>query len=439
MNKTDTIYSLSTLYGKSGVAVFRISGKRAFDALKYLNIQLEISPRTTHLVNIINPVTKELIDKALVVYFKAPNSFTGEDVLELHTHGSIAVINELLDVFSRSGFMRLAEPGEFSRRAFYNQKMDLVEAEGLADLIEATTQRQKQLALRQVSGQLTELYESWRYRLIGVLAKIEALIDFPDEDVPEDVIHEAVAEIQNLNSDISAHVNNHSAELISHGLQIALIGAVNAGKSTILNTIANRDVAIVSDEEGTTRDLVEARIDIDGYLVNIFDTAGFRNTENKVENEGIRRSKKTAENADLVFLVVDTSRDINEQISSLKHNIASLRNVTIIYNKTDLSNKTLPTDGIHHSSLEGSGKIINYIKEFLHKNVSVTIGIPARARYQESFNRVLDSLNAFDIEKGLVIASEEVRSALSELGKVTGRVHVEDVLDQLFGSFCIGK
>lgn len=440
MNKKDTIYSLSTLYGKSGVAVFRVSGTRAIDSLKYLKVATKLTERTAQLVNIINPTSGDLIDKALVIYFKAPHSFTGEDVLEFHTHGSIAVINELLDVFSRSQFMRLAEPGEFSRRAFYNQKMDLVEAEGLADLIEATTQKQKKLALRQVSGQLSALYESWRHDLITVLAKIEALIDFPDEDVPEAALNEAVAAIKKLYDEINQHVNNHSAEIVSHGLQVALIGAVNAGKSTILNTLAKRDVAIVSDEEGTTRDLVEARLDIDGYLVNVFDTAGFRDTQSKVESEGIRRSKKTAENADLVFLVVDVSKNIDEQISSLRKAIALTQNTAIIYNKIDLSDNTnFPTDGITNSSLEQSDNIINYLRNFLKKSTSDSIGIPARARYQEAFNRVLENLHAFDLDKGLVIAAEEIRTALSELGKVTGRVHVEEVLDHLFGSFCIGK
>ncbi|MBR2033357.1 MAG: tRNA uridine-5-carboxymethylaminomethyl(34) synthesis GTPase MnmE, partial [Alphaproteobacteria bacterium] len=283
-----TIYALSTVFGKSGVAIIRISGEDALQAIAKLSSinTSTIKPRYAYFTTL--KYKNNILDKALVLYFKAPYSFTGEDVVELHIHGSRAVISSVVDVLSDINNFRLAEPGEFSKRAFYNQKMDLTEAEGLADLIDAETSEQQKFAIRQMEGSLKNLYESWRETLLGILAHIEAYIDFPEEDIPDNIVYDMKNTVFKLSKDIAEHISTgNSGERLREGFRVVIVGPPNAGKSSLLNTITKRNAVIVSDIAGTTRDAIDIHLDLGGYPVILTDTAGLRETEELIEQKGI--------------------------------------------------------------------------------------------------------------------------------------------------------
>ena len=303
----NTIYALSTVFGKSGVAVIRISGNSVLSVIsKITNIDINtIKPRYAYFTDIINPNTKEILDKSLVLYFKAPYSFTGEDILEIQTHGSKAVLNSVLNILSSIEDVRLAEPGEFSKRAFYNNKMDLTEAEGLADLIDAETSEQQKYAIRQLSGNLKNLYSSWREDLVKTLSYLEAFIDFPEEDIPEYLYNDILNTVFKVKENITLHLKGNSVnERLKNGFQIVIAGATNAGKSSLINTLAKRNAVIVSDIAGTTRDAIDINLDIKGYPVVITDTAGIRETDNIVEQIGVEKSFEIIDKADLIIFIL---------------------------------------------------------------------------------------------------------------------------------------
>jgi tRNA modification GTPase len=445
-----TIFATATAPLKSGVAIIRISGQGAQSALQALatgNSQLSapIKPRTASLRKLYNPQTADEIDEALVLWFPGPASFTGEDVAELHVHGSRAVITEILEILSQMPDLRLAEPGEFSRRAYDNGKMDLTEAEGLADLIDAETKAQARQALRQKQGILKNLYDSWRKQLISMLANIEAYIDFPDEDIPDDVIEKVENSISGMQSSIINHLNdNRRGEKLRHGLQAVIIGAPNAGKSSLLNYLAKRDAAIVSNIAGTTRDVIEVHMDLNGYPIVFADTAGLRETSEAIESEGIKRAIDRAANADIKIALFDASTfpDVDN------HTLELIDSDTIIViNKADLMTGKIPEKlaklspiTISVSTQEGINKLVEKLEKLAEQHLSISSDpVITRERHRQLLQETLSHLNNFDLNEELELASENLRRAAVSLGKITGHIDVEEILDDIFSNFCIGK
>jgi tRNA modification GTPase len=440
-----TIFATATAPVKSGVAIIRISGQGAYGALQELT-RKETTPRIATLRKIYHPRTGDEIDEALVLWFPAPASFTGEDTAELHLHGSRAVITEVLEILARIPECRLAEPGEFSRRAFDNGKMDLTEAEGLADLIDAETKAQARQALRQKQGVLKDLYDSWRTSLISMLANIEAYIDFPEEDIPTSLVVGIESSITNLQNSIHSHLSdNRQGEKLRSGLQAVIIGAPNAGKSSLLNCLAKRDVAIVSDIAGTTRDVIEVHLDLNGYPLIIADTAGLREASETIEQEGIKRALSRAENADIKIALFDAT----DFPAVDKHTFELLDSDTItLINKADLVGElVIPNELLKLSPLAISVKTGRGVQEFisrLEKLAQEHLGSSAdpvitRERHRNLLSETLLHLDNFSLSDELELASENLRRAAISLGKITGHIDVEDILDDIFSKFCIGK
>jgi tRNA modification GTPase len=429
-----TIYALATPPGRAGVAVIRISGAKATQAL--IGLTTLPAPRQATLRTLKDG--KNFLDRALCIYFPAPNSFTGEDVVELQLHGGRAVVKSVLDYLGRQGGLRLAEPGEFARRAFGNGKLDLAEAEGLADLINAETKSQHIQAIRQYSGENSQRFEALRASVIYPLALLEAYIDFPDEDIPESVLNDVTNRIATLRRDISNLLNDGAiGEQIRSGIEIVLIGAPNSGKSTLMNALTKRDIAIVSPEAGTTRDLLEAPLDIGGYKVTLIDTAGIREATHEVEKQGILRARNRAQDAALKLLLVDVVADAESQSQALA---LMDKNCLKIYTKCDL--KTAPSPALQVSAKTGVGmdELIAAIKSWLDEKFT---GAPSplitQARHRQSLASSLAALEKFSIDTPLEIQCEELRHAAAAIAKITGKIEVDDLLDVIFSSFCIGK
>ena len=481
----ETIYALSSGRPPAAIAVVRISGPRAGEALKTLTGKIP-APRTAALARI-RGRKNEIIDQALALWFPAPHSETGEDVAELQLHGGRAVVAAVLGALSDLAGFRPAEAGEFTRRAFENGKLDLTAVEGLADLVMAETEGQRRQAFRQMTGALGNRAESWRSQLIQALALVEARIDFSDEaDVPQDLVTPALQIARTLEGEIaSALADGHRGERLREGLVVAIAGPPNAGKSTLLNRIAKREAAIVSPYAGTTRDVIEVHLDLGGLSVTLLDTAGIRETDDPVEREGVRRARERASAADLVLWVVDASDQVNAQSPETgKGAIASP--VWIVRNKIDLiqqvSTKNESLSQIsdkNESTLQTNKLLINVVNkglthrnEFKFNNNELTFDISATsgegfdlllaqlARHAESFlagtesalvtrarhRRALENTVAAlrrALARDLVghedLLAEELRTAARALGRLTGRVDVEDILDVIFRDFCIGK
>lgn len=443
---SQTIYALSTVYGKSGVAVIRISGKEALNVLQQItNIKVNnIKPRYAYFCDIKAANTQELLDKALVLYFKAPHSFTGEDVAEIQCHGSKAVLNSVFKTLSSLPYLRLAEPGEFSKRAFYNQKMDLTEAEGLADLIDAETSEQQKYALRQMEGNLKNLYSSWRADLVKILSYIEAFIDFPEEDIPETLYKEIIDTVFKVKSEIVSHLSgNNVNERLKNGFRVVIAGAANAGKSSLINALTKSETMIVSDIAGTTRDTVDINLDLNGYPVIITDTAGIRETENAIEKQGITRALQKIEDADAVIALYDaTEKDFDKNLITL-----SSKNIIYVANKADkLSNsekKAIKTKKhllISAKFGEGLPQLLNVITDIIKDNFTSSSNLLiTRTRYRKALEVCLENLEEFSLDKEIVLAAEDIRLACRAIGQITGTVKVDEILDNIFGSFCIGK
>ncbi len=444
----ETIYALSTVYGKSGVAVIRISGPSALQAVtRMTDIDVSgIKPRYAYFSKISDIDSRETLDQSLVLYFKGPYSFTGEDIVEFQTHGSKAVISSLMENLSRLPDFRLAEPGEYSRRAFYNGKMDLTEAEGLADLIDSETTEQQKYAMRQMEGGLKNLYEDWRTRLVKILAHLEAFIDFPDEDIPSSVMSDMKNTVFKLEDEINQHLNGDSiGERLREGFRVVIIGSPNAGKSSLLNAIVKRDAVIVSDIAGTTRDAIDIHLDLNGYPVMFTDTAGLRETGEEIEKKGIDIAYSKIHDADLVICLFDASLDNVQVFDKIRNSFKN--RALFVANKSD---KLSPEQC---SNLKKSGclvisakykdgvdellqKIGDNIKERFTSNSSLLI---TRRRYREALKDVVDNLQAFGFDKEIELTAEDIRLAARALGKITGRIEVDEVLDKIFGDFCIGK
>ena len=441
-----TIYALASAPGRAGVAIMRISGPQAAEALVALGISPLPAPRRATLAKLLHPATQETIDEALLLWFPAPHSYTGEDVAELHCHGSPAVVRELAETLSSLPGLRGAEPGEFSKRAFLNGKMSLLEAEGLADLIAADTPRQKQQALKQLQGEFGNVYDQLRVDIIGILALMEAYIDFPDEDIPEDVANQAREQTQMLARNIKNQLaDNHQGERIREGFRLAILGAPNVGKSTLLNRLAKRDIAITSDEPGTTRDSLDALLEIGGFPVILTDTAGLREGGGEVEQEGIRRSKIQAEAADIRLLMLE-----NIPLAKQPREILALadENSLILQAKSDVTSPTpfeapegynpLPISG---KTGEGIEALLVAIEEKLSA-LDAHLDGPAlitRQRHRDALVSALTHLEDSDGQAALELRAEHLRLAAAEIAKITGKIYLDDVLDVVFSSFCIGK
>ena len=435
-----TIYALSTPPGRSGVAVVRLSGPGAGGMLDALSGLPRPEPRRATLRTLRAP-DASIIDRALVLWFPGPGSFTGEDSAELHLHGGTAVIEAALAALDESGAMP-AEAGEFTRRAFENDKLDLTEAEGLADLIEAETVGQREQALAQMSGSLRALYESWREDLIAAMASIEGEIDFPDEeDVPDALSHVAYEPLSRLIASMREHLDDgRRGERVRTGFSIALIGAPNAGKSSLLNRLARREAAIVTDIPGTTRDVVEVRVTMAGFPVIISDTAGLREAVDAIEAEGVRRALDRADNADLRIGVVDARSDAD--LLDLRGRLKD--DDLLVLNKLDLAPDS-KSDGAYRLSAK-SGQGVDRLEARIEAIVRDRLGArewPAlsRARHRRAVETALSALERCRDRLADVpeLAGEDARLAVRALESLTGRVDVEDVLDRVFSQFCIGK
>ena len=442
-----TIYALSTVFGKSGVAVFRISGNNSLKAVECLTDinSSKISPRHAYFCSL-HDVKGNALDKALVIYFKAPFSFSGEDIVEIHSHGSKAVIASLLENLGMLEDFRLAEPGEFSKRAFYNGKMDLTEAEGLADLIDAETSEQQKYALRQMDGELKNLYESWRSDLVSVLSYLEAYIDFPDEELPDDIVSNLENTVFKVKNSIQSHLSqSNCGERLRDGFRVVILGEPNAGKSSLLNTLAKREAVIVSDVAGTTRDAIDVYLNIGGYPVIFTDTAGLHSTEEQIENKGIEIAYEKAEDADLIVALIDGKNPNVEQFEKLS---TSCKNKIIyVVNKSDILSQEQCYSFIEKGFMVISAKQKSGINSLIN-NVNNRIAseftgnssaLITRQRYREVLNDVFKNLNDFNLNKSIELAAEDIRLAARNIGKITGRIEVDEILDKIFGSFCIGK
>jgi tRNA modification GTPase len=428
----DTIYALSSGAVPSGVAVIRVSGPRAESALLALTHPLP-KPRTAALRTLRRP-EGGIIDQGLVLWFPAPKSETGEDMVELHVHGGRAVIQAIFGVLS-ARLLRLAEPGEFIRRGFVNGKLDLTEVEGLADLIAAETEVQRRQAMSQAGGALAKRAEEWRETLIGLRAEIEARLDFSDEgDVADALPAEFWPRVKELKTDMQDVVSGAaSGERVREGFRVAILGLPNAGKSSLLNALSRRDVAIVTNEAGTTRDVLEVPLDLRGYPVALFDTAGLREASSAAEAEGVRRARRTAEDADLLLWLSD-SADPSAPPRDLPD-----RPVWTISTKADLASSAHRAEG-KISVLTGEG--LSELTEKLAKEASESLGggsaLVTRQRQKEAILQAISALGSASGQPDEVLA-DLLRAASDAIGRLSGRVDVEDVLDRLFREFCIGK
>ena len=425
----DTIFALATAQGRAGVAVIRISGPAAVSASRRFMSSVPAERGLRRLVD----HQDELIDEALVLRFDAGKSFTGEEVIELQVHGSPAVVAAMLRLLAEDQTVRPAEPGEFTRRALDNGKLDLAQVEGLADLIDAETESQRKQAVRVFSGTLGALAESWRVRLVRAAALLEATIDFVDEDVPVDV----VPEVRELLSGVRQEMTREAAgvriaERLRDGFEVAIIGAPNVGKSTLMNRLARRDVAITSDIAGTTRDVIEVRLDLDGIPVTLLDTAGLRETDDVVERLGVAKARQRAADADLRVhllldpLVPDYDLDAGDIYVRAKADVAD-------------------GPGLRISGVTGQGvdDLIALISSELARRVS-SVGLAMRERHRVALLRAVGCLGAveggLDADHGMVdLIAEDLRAAIRAVDSLVGRVDVEQVLDEIFSSFCIGK
>ena len=440
------IYALSSGRGPAGIAIVRVSGKDSLKVCKNLTQLKEIKSNEINFCKFYDPKTKNVIDpEALLLWFPAPNSYTGDDLAEFQVHGSNAVINALLSALSEQENCRLAEPGEFTKVAFQNDKIDLLKAESIGDLIHAETELQREQAVKFVKGNASNYYNDLRDKLIKSLSYIEAKIDFVEDDLPEKVLKDVHNSIKGIHKDIKKILeDNKIGEKIRDGFKVSIIGEVNAGKSSLLNLLSKREVAIVSEEEGTTRDVIETFLNIDGYPVILADTAGIRETKNEVEKKGISLALGKSKEADLNIIVIDnSSKTINNKIKDLVNNDS-----IVLLNKSDIKenqNHKFDADTILVSVKNNKNIdiLIKKIKEKLSKkftsNNSILI---TRERHRIKLNDCLKEIDKFlkkDQNKDIELAAEDLRMATRHLGSIVGKVDVEEILGSIFKDFCIGK
>ena len=442
-----TIYALSTGPGISGVAIIRISGPEASLVIRSLTGKQIPKPRMATLRKINNTNTSELIDEGIIIWFPGPESYTGEDMAEIHIHGGKAVIQAVHSSISKLKNCRLAEPGEFTKLAFQNGKINLLKAESIADLISAETEIQRVQAVKIMEGKSSDKFNQLREKLLKTLSFIEAKIDFPEEDLPNDIFNKIKKNSNDVLINIEKILNDQKiGEIIREGFKIAIIGPTNAGKSSLLNNLSNREVAIVSETAGTTRDVIETHLNLDGYPVIVSDTAGIRESKNEIEKKGINLSLKKAENADLKLVVVD-ARSVD--LSGILSNFLK-KDAILVINKSDLIKHQLNqiSGNIDHvliSIKENTNieKLISKIKDKIkNKFISYDDILITRERHRQHLEQCANHLKNFNIkndQKDIDKAAEDLRLATRHLGMIVGKVDVEELLGSIFNDFCIGK
>ena len=441
----ETIFALSSGGARAAIAVVRVSGPAAGQALARIGGEPLPAPRHATLRRFREPETGEAIDRGIALWLPAPGSATGEDMAEFHVHGGPTVLAALTDALAGVPGLRPAEPGEFTRRAFEGGRLDLTEAEGIADLVAAETEAQRRQALAQMDGALHRLYDGWRERLMALRANVEAAIDFSDQELGDDPMAAAAPGLAALEAEIAAHLDDaRRGERLREGFCIAIVGAPNAGKSSVLNRLAGRDAAIVSTRAGTTRDVVEVRLDLGGWPVTLADTAGLRESQDEIESEGVRRALARAAGADLSLVVFDGARwpEADPQSVALlgDHALAVLNKTDLLARPTPAAIADHPARGV--SCLIGTG--IDDLLEALTDEIARRYppgGVPAmtRARHRAAVIECRDALVRAIAGPADERLAEELRLAARALGRITGRVDVEAVLDLVFRDFCIGK
>ena len=442
-----TIYALSSGPGISGIAVIRISGSKTKNIIKELTKGPFPKARIATLKKINKINTNELIDEGIILWFPAPNSYTGEDMAEFHVHGSRSVIDALQGSISRIEGCRLAEPGEFTKLAFVNNKINLLKAESIGDLIASETEIQRQQAIKIISGASSEKFNQWREELLKVLSNIEAKIDFPDEDLPQNILHNIKNSSEKIKSDIKKTLNDQKVgERIREGFKIAIVGPSNAGKSSLMNYLSKREVAIVSEIAGTTRDVIEVHLSINGLPVVLSDTAGIRDSKDEIEQKGVKLSLKKAEDADLNIVVIEPK---NAYFTAFLKDLISSKSILVI-NKSDLGINEIASDFKKYNPIYISIKkeknidqLILAIKDKLKnqfiKSEDILI---TRERHRQHLEQCVFHLENFkkkNEKKDFDKAAEDLRLATRHLGMIVGKVDVEEILDRIFNDFCIGK
>ena len=440
------IYALSSGRGPSGIAIVRISGNGSLKICQKLTKLKNIKSNEVNFCKFYDPKNNNVIDpEALLLWFPGPNSYTGQDLGELQIHGSNAVINALLSVLSEQKNCRIAEPGEFTKLAFQNDKIDLLKAESIGDLIHSETELQRQQAIKLVQGNASKYYNNLREKIIKSLAFIEAKIDFAEEDLPEKVLKDAYKSIKEIHSEITKIIEDDKVgEKIRNGFRVSITGEVNAGKSSLLNLLSKREAAIVSDEAGTTRDIIETYLNLDGYPVILADTAGIRVAKNEIEKKGISLALGKLKEADLNIFVIDNStKEIDKEIKKMIN-----KDTIVLLNKSDIldkQNHKFDVDTVLGSVKNNKNidKLINLIKVKLGKKFSLNnTALITRERHRVKLNDCLKEIDKFlkkDQTKDLELAAEDLRMATRHLGGIVGKVDVEEILGSIFKDFCIGK
>lgn len=432
MNNNDTIFALSSGHGKSGVAVIRISGGNLRSMAEKMLTRTP-RPRNAHFVNLTDS-TGEIIDQCLLLYFPSPHSFTGEDVIEIHCHGAPAVVEKIFSFLAALG-ARMATPGEFSRRAFYNNKMDLADVDGLAALLDAQTDRQRKSALKSMMGGDSRIYDAWRAQMVEIAAYAAAMLDYADDELPANIGEKIRARTQNLYEEIKTALSRYAAaRAVRSGFNITLAGKPNVGKSSIFNRLVGTNRAIVSDIAGTTRDVISASLDIDGYLVNLSDTAGLRDeTVDTIEKIGIEKTKSEIENADLILRIYDAPTSTHVAANEI-----------LVINKCDINQKKNIPDAVYVSAKTGDGidELMSAIKQKIH----ALIGTAESDLVINARTRTLLTDAAAELNNALTLAdenydifSEHVRRASDDIGKILGTITTTEVMDATFSQLCLGK
>ena len=442
-----TIYALSSGPGLSGISVIRISGPNTKKVLKNITFLPLPNPKVASLRKFKDPQTQELIDEGILLWFPGPKSYTGEDMAELHVHGSKAVIHTIHRALSKIDGCRLAEPGEFTKIAFQNGKINLLKAESISDLISSETEIQRRQALKIMSGKSSDKFNSLRERLLKILSNIEAKIDFPDEDLPDNILKNIHSETKSIKNEIDKILNDQKVgERIREGFKIAIVGPTNAGKSSLLNYLSKRDIAIVSEIAGTTRDVIEAHLNLNGYPVVISDTAGIRDSKDEIEKKGIKLALERAEKADLNLIVIEPkSVDFSSFLKKFRP-----KNSILVINKMELGIDNITEEIENYETVlisikkeKNLDKLINLIKENLKNKFILQDDIYiTRQRHRTNLEKCVEHLTNFEEKKSLEDfdkAAEDLRLATRYLGTIVGKVDVEEILGSIFNDFCIGK
>ena len=445
-----TICATITSPLRSSVTIIRISGSQTLKCLEKFGVKNQVTPQKSFFHKIIFEDGAELIDEAIITFFKAPRSFTGEDVAEISVHSSQYVLKKIFEKLLSIENVDLAGAGEFSKRAFLNGKIDLVQAEAIPDLIASETEAQHKQAILQLQGNLGKIYENWRHKIMEISAFVEALIDFPEDDLPADIVDKINQEVVDLKSQISQHLNdNKVGQKIKNGLSLAIIGAPNSGKSSLINFLAQSEVAIVSEIAGTTRDIIDTHLEIAGVPVIISDTAGIRLSTDLIEQEGVKRAIKKAQDADIKIYLVDALNPIIQKDLIDKNTILVFNKIDkILNNAIDFENIIANFDidkEIIFLTISIT-KNINFSQFFEALKEKIDLLIPSfnsplitQERYRSSLQNCLNSLESFNLNKNIEICAENLRICINEIGKINGKIDIENILDLIFSKFCIGK